>query len=70
LRTEPRTVLHRTGDNLRERMEKLQERMDERLEKLEEHLEEKSHGCQTELLRTFYVFAESVQPRFQGQNQT
>ncbi len=63
---ELRSELHLTADNLRDRMEKLEERMDERFE----NLEEKIRDSQTELLRAFYGFTETIRQRFQGQDQT
>ncbi len=67
---ELRSQLHRTGGNLRDRMEKLEVRMDERLERLEVGIEEKIRDSRTELLKAFYGFTVSVQQRFQGQDQT
>jgi len=62
---ELRSELHHTADNLRERMEKLEGRMDERFQ----NLEEKIHDSQTELLRAFYGFTETVRQRLQGHDQ-
>jgi hypothetical protein len=66
LRVELRTEFHGTADSLRERMEKLEQRTDERLDGLEERLEERIRDSQTELLKAFYGFTETVRQRFQG----
>lgn len=61
-----RSELHRTADQLRERIENVDTRMGEGFS----HLDESIHDSQTEILRSIYGFTESLQQRFQEMDQT
>lgn len=54
-----RSELHRTADQLRER-----------IENVETCLEEAIHDSQTEILKAIYGFTEGLQQRFQEMDQT
>jgi DNA anti-recombination protein RmuC len=58
--------LHRTQDQLRERIENVDTRLGEAVSSLEESI----HESQTEILRAIYGFAESAQQQFEEMDQT
>lgn len=55
-----RSELHRTADQLRERIENVDTRLGEGFSRLEESI----HDSQTEILKSIYGFTESLQQRF------
>lgn len=61
-----RSELHRTADQLRERIETVDTRLGEAVSRLEEAI----HDSQTEILKAIYGFTESVQQRFQEMDRT